>query len=623
MRKGLTPRQAKDEFKCLARNNLMNQQRIDQFGNTRVKVGESTVNKSFKKLGITKRKREKCNTVLRDLHASCPRAAVRNFFVYEAIRIMHGAPVQKSKVVLFDIGSASFAEEELKTDQEVVRVLRPEHLWNYDESNLNTFKNLRYVIGNSRQKHDVSPALKAYPMSQSLPVIFGCNGAGQKLAVLVGAKTKRISKGSPHIIPLPAFQCLSVGPAVPLVVLCHPDDVKSLPKIFEKRILQPTMEWSKAFLVEGESNIVFKDGGCREHLKDIYYQDHYLEEHIENRVVSSKLHAQLTQKSQICDLLPIFKALHAPDAQISKLTAAQYEAWLQEMIQLLEPHMKPYFENGKRLLMIESITLLFRVIVPGLDQLRIQNEWSKLGVFPLSLEQMIERIHGVVSTTYLAQVRLGWDEFVRSVIEWGRLKDEIMNKYLPPGVFDLDGKKLRNDGMILLTHEKTRERALEELERPKRQAEEKEQKRKEREENKKAKEKEKEDKARERKEAKEQKVEADRRERECKAKAEYDVIVDKKNKEQCLTVIQTQKAILYESMTVTTLQGDDCRCKWCPLVFSVMQKWTAVDIKRKAWTGEMTSCDFCDEWICNLRRTKIDHSKKNFSDRAARWRSEF
>ena len=142
------------------------------------------------------------------------------------------------------------------------------------------------------------------------------------------------------------------------------------------------------------------------------------------------------------------------------------------MTLLLEKALKPFFPAKKKLdRFIEVMALLFKVTLPSLTELirvNIQEEWRRLGVFPLSLENCLSKCTTVISDQTLDDIRKALPEWVEEFITAGRLSDASLNAVLGenPDEVDLDDVALRSERVVVLNHERTYARYIERKNRP-------------------------------------------------------------------------------------------------------------------------------------------------------------
>ena len=290
------------------------------------------------------------------------------------------------------------------------------------------------------------------------------------MPILVGFRSNKVQAGKMQIFPLKKYSSLFAGLQPCLIVIYNKADTKLLPKLFVNRILNPTLEELKlqGVLKEGESFTVFEDGGCPAHL-DPLEQENFLEESRTARWANVKTHVNATGKTSVPDLIQLFKMIKKPTDFLNKLTQIQYKAYVTEMTLLLEKALKPFFPAKKKLdRFIEAMALLFKVTLPSLTEFNIQEEWRRLGLFPLSLENCLSKCTTVISDQTLDDIRKALPEWVEEFITAGRLSDASLNAVLGenPDEVDLDDVALRSERVVVLSHERTYARFIERKNRP-------------------------------------------------------------------------------------------------------------------------------------------------------------
>ena len=106
-------------------------------------------------------------------------------------------------------------------------------------------------------------------MLQSYNFIFGCNGAGEKLPLVLGFRSQKVEAGKPVVIKYRKYNSLFVGSQPCLIVVHNKADPKVLSKTFRVEVLEKTLQEKQGNLQPGESFVDFEDGGAHEHLEDL------------------------------------------------------------------------------------------------------------------------------------------------------------------------------------------------------------------------------------------------------------------------------------------------------------------------------------------------------------------
>ena len=309
-------------------------------------------------------------------------------------------------------------------------------------------------------------------MLQSYNFIFGCNGAGEKLPLVLGFRSQKVEAGKPVVIKYRKYNSLFVGSQPCLIVIYNKADTKVLSKMFRVEVLEKTLQEKQGNLQPGESFVDFEDGGAHEHLEDLE-NSHYLANQKAKRTVQVKTHVNLTQKTSIPDRLPLFKMIKKPQHYLNKLTMVQYQRFVAEMTKDLDSVFAHYFVKKKRARYMEALALLFNVILPSLTSYEIVKEWGRLGVFPLSFEATMELCEEKVSDQVIQDCKANWPEFVQEVIRTGTLSDATMDRVLGQSDDNLDDVALRSQRVVIITHKETINRTMERIQKPIREAEEK------------------------------------------------------------------------------------------------------------------------------------------------------
>jgi hypothetical protein len=219
------------------------------------------------------------------------------------------------------------------------------------------------------------------------------------MPILVGFRSNKEQAGKMQIFPLKKYSSLFAGSQPSLIVIYNKADTYLLPKLFVNRILNPTLEELKlqGVLKKEESFTAFEDGGCPAHL-DPLEQENFREESRTARRAKVKTHVYRYWQDFSARFDPTLQDDQKPRDFLNKLTLIQYKAYVTEMTLLLEKALKPFFPAKKQLdRFIEAMALLFKVTLPSLTEFNIQEEWRRLGVFPLSLENCLSKCTSVIS----------------------------------------------------------------------------------------------------------------------------------------------------------------------------------------------------------------------------------
>ena len=558
----LKRRQMDNEFRDLDFNTWSRDpNRSDKFS----PPSRSTLYRRRKEGDLIDRQPQRAQTAARDFASNSQRTFIRTAVGYEVLSECFGVPETHSmpQITLVTNGDAVLQEKETKEQDSYSRRLRPEHVIAYDESLGITYKIGKAVMQKKGTKHVKQKGLQAIPhapqLQQGYNLVFGCTAAGRQLPPVVGIRSNKIKPGTYYIIDLPKFDSNFVGPAHACIVLHNKDDKKLLPKIFRERILNPTCEFLKLDLTEGEFTVVFGDGGCDEHNEPVL-SDAFIEEIERLRQILVKTHVNATGKTSLCDLIALFKMIKQPDDALAHLDMAEYEFFVNEMVEMLDVPLTSFISKSKRILMIEAMALLFRVILPRLRPFEIQTEWRKQGLLPLNPDACFDRCDGPFPGAVRDLAKQNWPLMCTDMYLNGRLSDALMDNIFGANGENLDGKCLRSDGLVILSHQVTRQRVLARKARPQ--------------------------------QLKAAKAQQKADEKDAKAKKRYDEIIARHGKK--LTAAMKRDAIRYESAQVVAA-GHKQTCMKCQIVLSVYDKW----VPETSTTLRPHDCIFCYRvWVC-------------------------
>ena len=331
---------------------------------------------------MRKTKRPKCNTEARQKTVNAKRTYVSLHVTTIALCELFGVQETGLTILNHDVVEA---DDDCKTAKP--RVLRGRTIISADESRGNTYINPAEVV--TRKGTKVScPPLEGHTSNRvhGYPFVWGCTGAGDKLAPLIGLQSTsdKIRPGNPTILRLDLFAPQFHGNIAPVVVIFHKNDRKELSNLWREHILKPTLEQMKDGLLPGERNIVFMDGGENEYLKPLHEDPNFLAEYEALATVMVKEHVKSSGKLQVCDLLHLFSWIKNPDNWLKHLHAGKFNLHLARMKDLLDDVLKTEakFDAGKRALLIEALTLLFNVILPNLSERMIVDQWELRGTLP-------------------------------------------------------------------------------------------------------------------------------------------------------------------------------------------------------------------------------------------------
>ena len=173
-------------------------------------------------------------------------------------------------------------------------------------------------------------------LQQGCNLVFGCTAAGRQLPPLIGIRCGNLKPGTYQIIDLLVFDSN-------FVIVLHNKFDKLLPAIFRDGILNPTCEFLKDELLEGEYTVVFGDGDC-EHNEPVAGES-FVEDIERLRQILVKAHVNATGKTSLCDLITLFMMIKQPDDALNHLEMAEYEDMLQEMESMLDATFTPFLGN--------------------------------------------------------------------------------------------------------------------------------------------------------------------------------------------------------------------------------------------------------------------------------------
>jgi hypothetical protein len=342
--------------------------------------------------------------------------------------------------------------------------LEPKTVISYDESCGKLLQISPKVVVEKGVRHvkGCKKGMKGLVTPQSYNFIFGCNAAGDKLPVLIGFRNKNIAIGKMKIVECRRWNNLFIGTQPCIFVFYNKADGKHLPDIFKDQILDPTLsELEGNILGDLDSLIIFQDGGCANHLKEMK-NAHYLEEAKRRRQVHVKIAANATGEQQVPDLIQLFHWIKVPKQFLDKLSQSQWDGFLDDTIHHLKPLITPHFAKLKAEILdrfIETMAVLFHVTLPKLTSFAIIEEWRRLGAIPLSLEACMNKCTSVVTDEQMDGIKANAHEWTNELLRDAELSDSSMNSVLGENPFgDVSSNApLRSKRWVIQTHTKPHE----------------------------------------------------------------------------------------------------------------------------------------------------------------------
>lgn len=340
--------------------------------------------------------------------------------------------------------------------------LNPEHTYNYDES-IGKLLSIseKYIVRKGTQVVHGRRKCKRNLLPQSFNFIFGCTGAGGKLPVLIGFRNSKLEQDKLHIVKVHDWNSLFIGSQPCVVVIYNKKTTNLLPKLFRKYILDPTLAELTSELKENEVHVVFEDGGNAEHLEAMEQED-YLAKCEATRQVHFKLHTNSTGDTQICDLIQLFKWIKDPNFFLQKVRFSAWTAMQTKTDAILRPQLQGKIESAKLNNFINTMTVLFNITLPSLTVFQIVEEWRRLGLIPLSLENTLLKCPTIITDETLAGIKAAMSGWVDIFCEESRISDEHLSRVMGTNMYNdlsADGP-LREDGLVLKTCKAAHERVL-------------------------------------------------------------------------------------------------------------------------------------------------------------------
>ena len=269
----------------VARDELENQLRLLAFNNHKNRFGDSkpftplspsAIRAYIKEMELRERATNDMHTYARELAAACPYTFIHTAASFYALEQLYGVPsvaecpMQEVKIEYDQVGNLILPNApEIKFCEE--KKLNPAHTWYFDESMGKSFKISSKVMKKKGTQHVTGQKLQYQGLPQGYNLIWGCRGDGKRLPALVGFRCPSLEPGDIRIVRLPMFSHLSCscGSYAPMVVFYNKKDAAVLPRLFRQTLLEPTIAEYTLDLVDGEMHLVFQDGGCNEHIKDV------------------------------------------------------------------------------------------------------------------------------------------------------------------------------------------------------------------------------------------------------------------------------------------------------------------------------------------------------------------
>jgi hypothetical protein len=573
--------------------------------------GATTQYKMLNTMTVVERAGNMCHVEARDLAWKCPYTFITTAANFLAMELMYGAPVfstaaTTSTLTLESINATSNANLAAQPQGEYQRVTRPEHVWYHDESTASTFnvshkvmkpkgtKHVQGVVGRNGDSA-ATPVLKT--LKQQMNFIWGCNAAGRQLPALIGLRSKKIERGTFQVARLVRHANIAGFATPPMVAIYHPDDKKALVELFGKSILDPCLGEQLHTLMDGEMDLVYQDGGERQHLKPLEKQNKqpreecivcepaYVTEQKEKRQVSIKSHVNATGHTSLADMNPLFKLIKQPSHHIKKVSSATFQQYVDLMTADLDEFMTPYFDKAKRKLFIESLAVLFFITLKCLSQEQVTKCALKLGQCPRNPIKTMVCCKTPLPMDLMVHVQ---DEllhmFAKEMIQTGRLSNATMDQHIRDNEGSIirltngsDDVNLRNDRVVVLAHVETVTRVLAAIQAP---LEEKKRKFQER--------------------------QAAGAAKEAEEKVAYDNVMKLVKNGHTLNKGQTKTVIRHESKTFVPGPDDSLvKCQFCGV-------WAEVFLLYgERHRLKFLLCDTCDGEYCEYcAKKQVTHGKK-------------
>ena len=405
-------------------------------------LSRRTLTRARRRMKLINRATNNMQCEAREAAANCPYTFLDAAAVHYLNEQLYGAPVDDSADVSMEVefkiedGKLSnlctqltFPVKETKVDVDTPRRLRPESIFYYDESMARTFKVSLEVMKKFGTKHVTGPKMKTRGLRQGINFVFGCSGTGGMLPVLLGVHSKKQQRGKVTVLRLTEFDDLFIGGGSALLVVYNNDDRKQLPIFFKEWILEPALAKLKVNLKPGEYQLIFMDGGCPEHLAPMESST-YCEEVAAKLQVWIKIHRNATSKLALPDLIALFKMIKNPNAFLKKLSMAEYQTCLARMTAIVEPTLKKFFVNTKRLQYLETFAVLFYVTLPSMHRFNFQKKMMAMGQCPRDPVATILLCQTPISKHVLDSMLAALPMLAKELATFGRCSDSTKNRLI-------------------------------------------------------------------------------------------------------------------------------------------------------------------------------------------------
>ena len=133
-----------------------------------------------------------------------------------------------------------------------------------------------------------------------------------------------------------------------------------------------------------------------------------------------------------------------------------------ETFKTLEPHLRGKIQTSKLSNFINTMAVLFNITLPCLTAFQIVNEWRKLGLLPLHLDNTLLKCPTIITDEMRERIRAAMPRWTDIFCEKSRIDDKYLTPVMGENMHaDLSAKGLlRSDGPVLKTctaaHERVR-----------------------------------------------------------------------------------------------------------------------------------------------------------------------
>ena len=232
-------------------------------------------------------------------------------------------------------------------------------------------------------------------------------------------------------------------------------------RTYWKHIIDPLLDLELDDLNRKNAHHILLCDGVGEHL-NLLRQEEDFHDFAQKRRVLLKLAANATSRTQVCDLLQFFKVIKNPDRALKDVCEQDFDRWCQILEAACQPLKEAltaaYFEE-----FMQVLALNFFVTFPAIKATEIKKQWNKIGFFD-SLERCVMNCTKLPDSEEFEQIKENMPKMIKEMIRVGKCTDVfIVGLGLRAPVVVHDGKALKSQLCVILSHDAQRTDALQRL----------------------------------------------------------------------------------------------------------------------------------------------------------------